>query len=66
MAREDLGSLLEALAWCPRLRALDLYMSGGIQFIPGSDYAYEEAYVPFPAPALANLSSLTSLGLSFH
>ena len=65
MAREDLGSLLEALAWCPRLRALDLYMSGGIQFIPGSDYAYEEAYVPFPAPALANLSSLTSLGLSF-
>ena len=65
VAREDLGSLLEALAWCPRLRALDLQMSGGIQFIPGSDYEYEEAYVPFPAPALANLSSLTSLGLSF-
>ena len=59
VAPNDLGCLLEALAWCPRLRALDLDMdsvAGGKADVPWA----------FPAPALANLSSLTSLDLGFH
>ena len=59
----DLGCLLEALAWCPRLRKLDLSMSDETN----EEYEeYEDLYLPFPAPALANLSSLTSLAWSFH
>lgn len=49
----DLGCLLEALAWCPRLRALDL-----------SIYRGEEDMLPV-VPALAKLRSLTKLALSF-
>ena len=55
----DLGSLLEALAWCTRLRALSLYM------YKYDSEAGEDLYTPFPAPALARLSGLTSLALLF-
>ena len=56
---EDLSSLLEALACCPRLRALDLALSD-----------VERKDVPHPlmsgcAPAFAQLRSLTKLALSF-
>ena len=57
--QEDLGCLLEALAWSPRLRTLDLSMRGVVA-------GYKHLHWPFPAPALANLSSLTSLALTFH
>ena len=57
---DDLGSLLEALAWCPRLQNLDLSMSDE------THWEDEDLYLPFPAPALANLSSLTSLAWHFH
>ena len=51
---DDLGCLLEALAWCPRLRALDLYVwvSGRHGAFPG-------------ASAFAKLTSLTKLSLAF-
>ena len=62
---DDLGCLLEALAWCPRLRALNLFMSDRIKYIPEPGEEYEELYLPFPARALAHLSSLTSLVLAF-
>ena len=65
VGREDLGSLLEALSWCPRLSALDLEMTNGIHYIPGPDEELEDMHWPFPAPALAKLSGLTSLVLSF-
>ena len=55
---DDLGCLLEALAWCPRLRALDMSMDANAM-----TKGWEDQYQPFPAPALAQLSSLTSLGL---
>lgn len=56
---DGLSSLLEALACCPRLRALDLVMSD-----------LERGDVPQPlvsccAPAFAQLRSLTKLALSF-
>ena len=56
---DDLSSLLEALACCPRLRALDLVMSD-----------LERGDVPPPlvsccAPAFVQLCSLTKLALSF-
>ena len=51
----DLGCLLEALAWCPHLRALSL--SAG-------DHEGEQATV-FPSLALAKLRSLTKLALQF-
>ena len=60
LAINDLGGLLEALAWCPRLRALSLYMRK-----PESHWPNEHLHAPFPAPALAHLSSLTSLALQF-
>ena len=56
---DDLGCLLEALAWCPRLKALNLDMDS----VKGGEGDLSWA---FPAPALANLSSLTSLDLWFH
>ena len=61
VVREDLGCLLEVLAWCPRLRALKLNMGGTCD---GSE-GYDDLCVPFPAPALAALSSLTWLDLCF-
>ena len=55
----DLGWLLEALARCPRLRALDLCM----ELEERGDHALQQ----FPeAPALATLRSLTKLALSFR
>ena len=62
----DLGCLLEALAWCPRLRVLDLDMDDLDMDSIGIDEEDEDVYWCFPAPALANLSSLTFLGLGFH
>ena len=61
MDHEDLGCLLEALALCPRLRALGLNM-----YMPDADEGDEDLYWPFPATALAKLSSLTSLALDFN
>ena len=60
LATNDLGGLLEALAWCTRLRALGLNMRD-----IDSDGADDDLYLPFPAPALAHLSSLTWLALQF-
>ena len=54
----DLGCLLEALAWCPRLQNVWL---GIVRF----DTHKEDLSCPFPAPALANLGSLTSLAWYF-
>ena len=58
---EDLGDLLEALEWCPDLGALDLNMSTS----PSTGEGYTDLHWAFPAPALAKLSSLTSLELGF-
>ena len=55
----DLGCLLEALAWCPRLRALQLSMCGG----PG--LWAEGLGRPFP-DAFGQLRSLTELMLAFN
>ena len=60
LATNDLGLLLEALSWCTRLRALGLFMRN--LAIDGGD---SDMHLPFPAPALASLSSLTSLRLHF-
>ena len=59
--RADLGCLLEALAWCPRLRALDLYFYPYYHMHEVS--GHEDMHWPFPAPALARLSGLVSLAL---
>ena len=59
LTRDDLGGLLEALAWCPRLRALDLSVEC---------FASSEGDLHWPLPyasAFAKLSSLTKLGLEF-
>ena len=62
VVREDLGSLLEALAWCPRLEALKLNMWCTYE----RDSSKQDLFVqPFPAPALAALSSLAWLDLCF-
>ena len=58
--QEDLGCLLEVLAWCPGLRALDLYLS-----MPGFFEGHGHLHWPFPEPDLAKLRSLTSLALRF-
>ena len=63
IVQEDLGCLLEALAWCPRLSALNLY-TWDIN-TPGAGEGYADPHWPFPAPALARLSSLTDLALNF-
>ena len=56
----DLGCLLEALAWCPRLSGLDLFVAGR------RDGQEGEAYCPLPdQSAFAKLRSLTELALSF-
>ena len=72
MFSEDLGSLLELLAWCPRLRALDLLIEDELDEAWEADmYEYED-YVKrglqrfFPgATAFAQLHSLTKLALCF-
>ena len=58
---DDLGCLLEALAWCPCLKALSLNMYASTA---GEDD--NDLYWLFPAPALAKLGRLTSLDLDFH
>ena len=65
-ASEDLGNLLEALAWCPRLTALDLCIDDeGDDDADVDPYSYEydeEDMRRFPdAPAFAKLHSLTKL-----
>ena len=55
---DDFGCLLEALAWCQRLRVLRLWVREG----------YEGNYASWPSsdmPALAKLRSLTKLRLCF-
>ena len=56
----DLRCLLEALAWCPRLEMLSLNMHSYDR-----DWGEPDPYTPFPAQALASLSSLTWLLLYF-
>ena len=64
---EELGCLLEALAWSPRLRALDLSTHRAVDgYMFGADEGDADLHWPFPAPALAKLSSLSSLALSFY
>ena len=62
LIRDDLGCLLEALAGCPRLNALDLSVQG---FVAGEGDG--GLHWPFPyAPSFAKLSSLTKLTLTFY
>ena len=66
----DLGSLLEALAWCPSLG--DLHLDLTCESDDGDEDVYWDSDTPhaFPvngfAPAFAKLRSLTQLGLSFE
>ena len=65
MVVNDLGCLLEVLAWCP-LRELDLYM-GDLKRVGEVDFEQVDPPQPFPAaPAFAKLHSLTKLVLFFH
>ena len=60
LVRDDLGCLLEALAWCPRLTALDLCMG---ECRPDAEDE-EDLYWPFPdAAVFAKLRGLTKLAL---
>ena len=56
---DKLGCLLEALAWCPRLRALDLIM---YEIVTGDGV---DVYWPFAAYVFGQLRSLTKLALAF-
>ena len=59
LVRDNLGCLLEALAWCPRLTALDLGMEENQR-----NAADEDLYWPFPdAAVFAKLRGLTKLAL---
>ena len=61
LIEDDLGCLLEALAGCPRLRALDLRVDHC------RETESEDIYWPFPdAAAFAKLRSLMKLALSFE
>ena len=61
LLRNDVGCLLEALAWCHHLKALDLSMVE-IEIAAGEIDTW-----PFPdAAAFAKLRSLTRLALSFR
>ena len=63
LRRDELACLLEALAWCPRLRQLDLT----IEYDHGKNEQGEDVQGPFPdASAFAKLSSLTQLSLAFN
>ena len=58
----ELGCLLNALSWLPRLQTLDL----SVDNIDADDYSDDEASQPCPdASAFAKLRSLTKLRLSF-
>ena len=60
LVRDDLGCLLEALAWCTRLRALDLSTVFDVTREDDAGLHY-----PFPdAAAFAKLGSLTKLALN--
>ena len=62
LVKDDLGCLLEALARCPCLRALDLCTGEN----HGTDAVDADLHWPFPdAAAFAKLRSLTKLALSF-
>ena len=65
LIKDELGCLLEALALCPHLRALDLYTFD--QYTrDAADVADEDMFWPFPdAAAFAKLHSLTKLTLCF-
>ena len=52
---DDLVCLLEVLAWCPGMRALDLSVDCVENYWPW----------PFPCASFAKLSSLTKLALTF-
>ena len=59
---DDLGCLLEALAWLPRLSALVLFVDANDYHDIHDDLEYQ----PCPdASAFANLHSLTKLALNF-
>ena len=65
---EDLGSLLEALSWCPRLRSLSLCMkdnTDGSADEDGDEHDAAPQILPVLAclPAFARLHSLTKLEL---
>ena len=66
LIKDELGCLLEALALCPRLRALELYTLD--EFTRDvADVADEDLFWPFhDAAAFAKLHSLTTLTLSFQ
>ena len=59
----DLGCLLEALAWCPRLTALGLYMMDGGEVDKFGADVPQPPPGPGCAPAFAKLRSLTKLTL---
>ena len=60
LAPDDLGCLLEALAWCPRLSVLVL----SVIALPGQG-SDEATWGSTDMPALAELRSLTELELTF-
>ena len=60
--RDDLGSLLEALAWCPRLRALDL----SVEYFEDSEGDDDQSWPSAYESAFAKLSCLTKLKLVFE
>ena len=61
----DLACLLQALAWCPRLRSLSLTMDDEDEYCVMYN-GYAEGGNRFPgAPAFAQLTSLTKLDLAF-
>ena len=65
LSPDDLGCLLEALAWCPRLRALSLIMDDEDAYCCMYS-GYTEGDSRFPgAPAFAQLTSLMKLDLCF-
>ena len=62
LIRDDLGSLLDTLAWCPCLKVLDLAM-GCFEDSEGDD---DLRWPLSCASAFAKLSGLTKLALSFN
>ena len=65
LIKDEPGCLLEALALCPRLRALELYTWDEYTTDP-ANLADEDLFWPFPdATAFAKLHSLTKLTLGF-
>ena len=66
LIKDELGCLLEALALCPRLRALEMFTLD-IYTRDVADVADEDLFWPFPdAAVFANLHSLTKLTLCFQ